>query len=90
LEYGTSIADSKQKTRRFEVLESIALAGLVDNSVRQRVTVVTLSALRVVLLRTSANPLLDGLLRLVIVIWGLAGPALSTIFENAIGKVTGL
>jgi hypothetical protein len=27
---------------------------------------------------------------LVIVIWGLAGPALSTIFENAIGKVTGL
>jgi hypothetical protein len=27
---------------------------------------------------------------LVIVIWGLAGPALSEIFQNAISKVTGL
>jgi hypothetical protein len=27
---------------------------------------------------------------LVIVIWGLAGPALSSIFQNAISKVTGL
>ena len=27
---------------------------------------------------------------LVIVIWGLAGPALSAIFQNAIAKVTGL
>jgi hypothetical protein len=27
---------------------------------------------------------------LVIVIWGLAGPALSEIFANAISKVTGL
>jgi len=27
---------------------------------------------------------------LVILIWGLAGPALSEIFENAISKVTGL
>ncbi len=27
---------------------------------------------------------------LVILIWGLAGPALSEIFQNAISKVTGL
>ena len=27
---------------------------------------------------------------LVILIWGLAGPALSNIFQNAIAKVTGL
>ncbi len=27
---------------------------------------------------------------LVIVIWGLAGPALSSIFESAIARVTGL
>jgi hypothetical protein len=27
---------------------------------------------------------------LVILIWGLAGPALSDIFDNAISKVTGL
>jgi hypothetical protein len=27
---------------------------------------------------------------LVILIWGLAGPALSEIFQNAIAKVTGL
>lgn len=27
---------------------------------------------------------------LVIVIWGLAGPALSQIFESAVSKVTGL
>lgn len=27
---------------------------------------------------------------LVILIWGLAGPALSTIFEQAIAKVTGM
>ncbi|HEY4224209.1 MAG TPA: hypothetical protein VGM70_00165 [Pseudolysinimonas sp.] len=27
---------------------------------------------------------------LVILIWGLAGPALSDIFQNAIAKVTGL